>query len=56
MKYSIRSNININLTKTTELVLRMSGTFDEYTGPIGGGSFYVQGSDDGQSRIIQTLL
>ena len=39
MKYSIRSNININLTKTTELVLRMSGTFDEYTGPIGGGSF-----------------
>lgn len=37
MKYSIRSNININLTKTTELVLRMSGTFDEYTGPIGGG-------------------
>ena len=31
MKYSIRSNININLTKTTELVLRMSGTFDEYT-------------------------
>lgn len=39
MKYAVRSNININLTKTTELILRMSGTFDEYTGPIGGGSF-----------------
>ncbi len=37
-KYSVRSNININLTKTTELIIRMSGTFDEYTGPIGGGS------------------
>lgn len=39
MKYSVRSNVNINLTKSTELILRMSGTFDEYTGPIGGGSF-----------------
>lgn len=39
MKYSVRSNININLTKTTELILRMSGTFDEYSGPIGGGAF-----------------
>lgn len=39
MKYSVRSNVNINLTKTTELILRMSGTFDEYSGPIGGGSF-----------------
>jgi TonB-linked SusC/RagA family outer membrane protein len=39
VKYAIRSNININLTRTTELILRMSGSFDEYTGPIGGGSF-----------------
>lgn len=39
MKYSVRSNVNVNLTKTTELILRMSATFDEYTGPIGGGSF-----------------
>lgn len=39
MKYSIRSNVNVNLTKTTELILRMSATFDEYTGPMGGGSF-----------------
>ena len=39
MKYAVRSNVNVNLTKTTELILRMSATFDEYTGPIGGGSF-----------------
>lgn len=39
MKYAVRSNVNINLTKTTELILRMSATFDEYTGPIGGGAF-----------------
>lgn len=38
MKYAVRSNVNVNLTKTTELILRMSATFDEYTGPIGGGS------------------
>jgi len=37
-KYAVRSNVNINLTKTTELVLRLSTTFDEYTGPIDGGS------------------
>lgn len=39
MKYALRSNVNVNLSKTTELILRMSATFDEYTGPIGGGSF-----------------
>lgn len=39
MKYAVRSNVNVNLTKTTELILRMSATFDEYTGPIGGGNF-----------------
>lgn len=38
MKYAVRSNVNVNVTKTTELILRLSATFDEYTGPIGGGS------------------
>jgi TonB-linked SusC/RagA family outer membrane protein len=37
-KYMIRSNININLTKTTEAIVRMSGSFDDYTGPIMGGN------------------
>lgn len=37
-KYLLRSNININLTKTTEAIIRLHGTFDDYTGPITGGS------------------
>lgn len=37
-KISIRSNININLTNTTEMVIRMHGTFDDYRGPINGGA------------------
>lgn len=31
--YQLRSNININVTKTTELIVRLSGTFNEYNGP-----------------------
>lgn len=41
-KYLVRSNININLTKTTEAAIRVSGTFDDYTGPIDGGSTLYQ--------------
>lgn len=36
--YSIRSNINLNLSNNTELIIRMYGQFDDYNGPIGGGS------------------
>ena len=36
--YSLRSNVNINLTKTTEAVVRLSGIFDDYNGPIGAGT------------------
>ncbi|WP_222439171.1 SusC/RagA family TonB-linked outer membrane protein [Echinicola salinicaeni] len=36
--YSIRSNIDFNLTKTTKLTARVYGQFDDYNGPIGGGS------------------
>nr|WP_294877226.1 TonB-dependent receptor [uncultured Pedobacter sp.] len=35
-KYSLRSNVNLQLTKTTEVVVRMYGQFDDYVGPIGG--------------------
>lgn len=38
MKYTVRSNVNVNLSKTTELILRMSAAFDDYSGPIGGGA------------------
>lgn len=36
-KYYVRSNININLTPTTEASIRFQGTFDDYRGPIDGG-------------------
>ncbi|MDR0712793.1 MAG: TonB-dependent receptor [Bacteroidales bacterium] len=37
-KYAVRSNVNVNVTSTTELIIRLSSTFDEYRGPIDGGS------------------
>lgn len=37
-QYSLRSNININVTGTTEVVVRLNGSFDDYTGPLDGGS------------------
>ena len=36
--YSIRTNINLNLTNTTEMIIRMYGQFDDYNGPVGGGT------------------
>jgi TonB-linked SusC/RagA family outer membrane protein len=36
--YGIRSNVGIKLTPTTDAIVRTSGTFDDYSGPIGGGS------------------
>lgn len=36
--YSLRSNVNVNLTKTSELVVRLHGMFDDYTGPMEGGA------------------
>ena len=37
-RFLIRSNININVTKLTEAIVRVHGTFDDYTGPIHGGT------------------
>jgi TonB-linked SusC/RagA family outer membrane protein len=31
--YSLRANVNVDITKTTELIVRLSGNFDDYTGP-----------------------
>ena len=36
--YSVRSNINIKLSKTTKLMVRMNGAFEDYNGPLSGGS------------------
>lgn len=38
--YELRSNVNISLTKTTEVGVKLYGTFDDYVGPLGGGSHY----------------
>jgi len=35
--YSLLSNVNLNLTRTTEALISLKGQFDDYTGPIGGG-------------------
>ncbi len=36
--YTLRSNIDINVTKTTKLAVRLTGNFTDYTGPIDGGT------------------
>jgi TonB-linked SusC/RagA family outer membrane protein len=41
-RYMLRSNININVTKTTEAVVRLQGSFDDYSGPIDGGTGLFQ--------------
>jgi TonB-linked SusC/RagA family outer membrane protein len=35
--YQVRANVNVKLTSTTESIFRVSGDFDDYNGPIGGG-------------------
>lgn len=35
--YQLRSNVNVNLSNTTEGIVRLSGSFDDYNGPIDGG-------------------
>ena len=35
--YGLRSNIDMNLTSTTTAQVNLSGQFDDYNGPIGGG-------------------
>jgi len=38
--YQLRSNVNVDVTKTTEFVVRLSGLFNEYNGPLSAdGSF-----------------
>ncbi|MCX6309324.1 MAG: TonB-dependent receptor [Bacteroidia bacterium] len=33
-RFSLQTSININVTKTTELITRLRGNFDDYTGPL----------------------
>ncbi|WP_225874600.1 SusC/RagA family TonB-linked outer membrane protein [Pedobacter hiemivivus] len=36
--YTLRSNVTVDVTKSTEMIVRLSGNFDDYSGPIDGGS------------------
>nr|WP_068891610.1 TonB-dependent receptor [Pedobacter panaciterrae] len=36
--YSLLTNVGINLTKSTLLNIKLSGNFDDYTGPLDGGA------------------
>jgi len=36
--YTLRANVDVDVTKSTNLVIRLSGNFDDYTGSITGGS------------------
>lgn len=35
--YNLRANVNIDITKTTEMIVRLSGNFEDYKGPMMGG-------------------
>jgi TonB-linked SusC/RagA family outer membrane protein len=37
-KFALRSNVNVNLTPTTEAIIRLNGVFDDYQGPLDGGT------------------
>jgi TonB-linked SusC/RagA family outer membrane protein len=42
INYSIRSNVTLNLTKTTRADIRVYGQFDDYNGPLGSGKDVFQ--------------
>jgi TonB-linked SusC/RagA family outer membrane protein len=49
--YQLRSNINVNVTKTTEIVVRLWGNFNDYTGPI---TSDPSGATDLYSKALHT--
>lgn len=49
-KYTIRSNVNLNLTKSLEAKVRLSANFDDYSGPIG------ESGSGGANTYGKTLL
>ncbi|MXV16462.1 SusC/RagA family TonB-linked outer membrane protein [Pedobacter sp. HMF7056] len=42
LNYSIRSNVTLQLTKSTRADIRVYGQFDDYNGPLGGGKEIFQ--------------
>lgn len=55
--YQLRSNININVTPTTQLAIKMYGIFDDYKGPIDGGTgMYKKALRSSPSRFAPYYL
>lgn len=48
--YQLRANVNINATKTTEVVVRLWGNFNEYNGPISNNGL----ATDLYSKVLHT--
>lgn len=36
--YTLRANVDVDVTKSTQLIVRLNGIFDDYNGPIEGGT------------------
>jgi len=55
--YSIRSNLDIKLTGTTDLSLNVYGQFDDYNGPVGGTDRYSPyGRVSGGTYVFNTAV
>ncbi len=55
--YTLRSNVNIDVTKTTELLVRMNGNFEDYNGPVGttdGNGNPVRGGTHAYNLIMRS--
>jgi TonB-linked SusC/RagA family outer membrane protein len=53
--YEVRSNVNVRLTPTTEGIVRTSGAFDDYNGPVGG--YDANGNRiNGGARVFASAL
>jgi TonB-linked SusC/RagA family outer membrane protein len=50
--YQLRSNVNVKITKTTEVVVRLWGNFNDYTGPITGDNSGL--ATDLYDRVLHT--
>lgn len=55
--YSIRSNLDIKLTGTTDLAINVYGQFDDYNGPVGGTDrYYPYGRVSGGTYVFNTAV
>jgi TonB-linked SusC/RagA family outer membrane protein len=53
--YEVRSNVNVRLTPTTEGIVRTSGAFDDYNGPVG--TYDANGNRiNGGARVFASAL